>query len=95
MTRDARPLASVRAPAEGRRAAPPAVRVGDAVTAAHAQVTTGTVESQAAPGATATLEAAHRAAAACGEHHEAVRALVDGGSRPAPAAGTATTLGTR
>ncbi|MGY1715814.1 ATP-binding protein [Geodermatophilus sp. SYSU D01106] len=63
--------------AEGRRAAALADRLGDAATAAHARVTTGTVEAQTDPTATATLEDAHRAAVAAGDHHEAVRALVN------------------
>jgi ATP/maltotriose-dependent transcriptional regulator MalT len=52
-------------------------RVGAAATYAHAMVNIGTAESSYDPEQTATLEAAHAAADACGERHEAVRALIN------------------
>ncbi|MGY1690898.1 ATP-binding protein [Geodermatophilus sp. SYSU D01105] len=61
----------------GRRAAEMAQRVGDPATYAHARVNIGVTEAYEDPDATATLEEAHRAADACGERHEAVRALVN------------------
>jgi DNA-binding CsgD family transcriptional regulator/tetratricopeptide (TPR) repeat protein len=61
----------------GRRAEEMARRLGDDAVRAHALINVGTVESHRDPDATATLEEAHRVADACGDRHEAVRALIN------------------
>lgn len=61
----------------GRRAEELARRLGDDAVRAHALVNVGTVEAYDDPAATATLEEAHRVATACGDRHEAVRALIN------------------
>jgi DNA-binding CsgD family transcriptional regulator len=61
----------------GRVAADMALRIGDRATHAHALVNLGTTAAHADPEDTATLAAAHAAADACGDRHEAVRALVN------------------
>jgi DNA-binding CsgD family transcriptional regulator len=62
----------------GRRAAELAQRAGDDAARAHALINIGTVESGRDPDDTAALDAAHRLADACGDRHEAVRALANG-----------------